>query len=1093
MKRIVLGSLAILATAGALLGQALSGTVVGTVTDQAGAIVPGAKVTLVNDGTKFTRSVVTNQSGQYVAYAFPPGMITISVEQPGFQRLVRGGVQLTAADTLTVDLLLQVGNVQQTIEVTGAAPLLQTQTASVSTLVDNQRILEIPLLGRSFTQLLQLMPGAIPSSPGMQAGGTYGMRSNSGISISGSQGGNNSYLIDGIFNRGLWLNNLVIVPPIDSIQEVRVMASNFSAEYGAAAGAVTVAQSKSGSNQFHGSLYEFLRNDKFDANGFFNNRASARKPAFRRNEFGGTVGGPIRHDKTFFFTDYQGIRLRQPTTTVSTIPTLARQAMVRTGDFTGLGTQIYDPYTMVAGPNNTQSRAPFSGNQIPVSILDPIAGKLMTLLPVPMSDAATRNYTYNPANTQRTDQFDVRLDQNLGAADRLFFKYSYDNSFGHSAGTLPAPPNAGIPIGPYFAGNTTNTTYKNWSAAANFTKVIGTSIVNETRLAAVRWNQTIWPTGAEFATASALGIPGINISTNSGGLPAFSVSGYAGMGISGTYPEYSRTISYQYENILTVVRGSHTFKFGGLYLRHIFNGYSCFPARGSFNFNGQYTRQVGSSTSATALSDFALGASNDTTRGFLAGTFGARFWDAAGFVDDTWRVTNRLTVNAGLRWETQAPPYEVHDRYANFNIETGLIMIANRDGNSRTLRKLDRNNFGPRLGITYMLTSDRKTVLRTGFGMSYVEAFDGGQQLYKNLPFYIFQSFPTDQNAAPVIRIRQGLPAPVAPDINDKLAVSGGNPVANQVDLRQAKAMSWSFGIQREIVTNLLLETAYVGTKTINVLSEVNINQPFPGPGAVAPRRPYYAKNPGVGDIKYNSNFASAKYHSLQSRLEKRLSYGLSASVAYTFSKSLTNGHPIQGGGITQNARCFNCEWGNTPEHRKHVVVLNHVWQLPFGPGRKFQPAGVLAPIVGNWDVSGFWSLMTGQYFTPTLATGVSNAQREISERPNRLRDGNLPNDQRTIDRWFDTGAFVTQPQYTFGNAGRNILEAPGYFNLDLSIRRDFRLTEKWLAAFRWEMFNAMNHVNFNAPNASIGSSSAGQISSARAARIMQLALKLSF
>jgi len=363
-----------------------------------------------------------------------------------------------------------------------------------------------------------------------------------------------------MYDKGLWLNNLVIVPTIDSIQETRVMSSNYSAQYGAAAGGVTVVQSKSGTNDYHGSLYEFLRNDKLDANTFFNNKAGAAKPTLRRNEFGGTIGGAIRKNKTFFFGDYQGIRLAQPTTTISTIPTAAQQAMVQTGNFSAFPTTIYDPNNVVNG-----ARVPFTGNIIPASQLDPAAVKLFTFLPAPTSSAATQNYVFTGPGHQRTDQFDVRGDQNIGASDRLFLKFSYDKTDRPAPGSIPAPASANT--GPYLTGGNT-TRFANWAAAANYTKVFGPTIVNEARVGAVRWNFSIIPTDTPFTPAAAIGIPGINTTDNSGGLPGYTLNspGFT-IGDASTFPEFSRTITYQYEDILTMVKGSHTLKFGGRYLR----------------------------------------------------------------------------------------------------------------------------------------------------------------------------------------------------------------------------------------------------------------------------------------------------------------------------------------------------------------------------------------------------------------------------------------------------------------------------------------------------------------------------------------------
>ena len=1072
--------------------QMVNGTIAGTVADQGGAVVAGAKVILTNEAIGFTREVVTNESGQYVASSVPTGEYVITAEQAGFQKLRRSGIRLTAADTLTVDLQLNVGNVQETIEVTATAPLVQSQTAAVSNLVTNEQMVEMPLNGRTFTSLVLLTPGAYAGSSNNLTTSPYAMRGNVNYSVNGSSAQNNSYLIDGMVNRNLWLSTLIMVPTVDSIQEFRVLTSNYSAEYGVAAGAITVVQTKSGSNSLRGSLYEFFRNDKLDANTFFNNRSAIEKPSFRRNEFGGTIGGPIRRDRTFFFGDYQGIRIRQPRSTVSTIPTLAQREMVRTGDFSGLGTPIFDPEVTMTG-----QRLPFAGNRIPVSRLDPASLALINLLPDPTLPSATRNFVANPKIEQRTDQFDVRVDQNIGSADRIFFKYSFDDTNLLTPGLIPSRPNAGVPISPYLSADGaltgTTTPLRNQSGTFNYVRVFSPSIINETRAGIIRWNQNITPLGNEFNTADAIGIPGININDKSGGLPAIAITGFGILGDNSTFPEDSASTSYQVENVLTIIRGAHTIKAGGLYVHHRFNGFSAFPTRGDFSFNGQFTRQIGSSGSQTALADFALGALSGSTRNVLSGTFGMRFFNTGAFVEDTWRVTNRLTWNYGLRYEVQAPPFEVYDRWSNFRVDTAQLEIA--DSDDRRLRNFDTNNFSPRMGLTYLLTNDGKTVLRSGFGVSYVEAGQGGGQLYKNLPFFFSQVLATDQNAAPARRLSQGLPVPVAPSLSDQRALSSGNPNAWDRDLQMTRAMQWSLGVQREIFPDTLVEVSYVGTRTAGLIANVNLNQSRPGPGAQAQRRPYFSINPDVTNIAYRTNYGAAKYHSLQVRGEKRYSRGLSATVAYTWSKYMSNVGQINGGGNgpPQDANCYRCEWGPMPEDRRHVAVINHNWELPFGPGRAVLNKGVLAQIAGAWTLTGIWSLSTGEHFTPTLATAVSNSAGGGGDRPNRLRDGNLPSDERSIDQWFDLGAFAPSQQFTFGNAGRGILVGPGNFNVDLGVQRIFPLGESRRLQFRWEMFNAFNRANFNPPNAAIGNPQAGQISGTAPARIMQLALKLSF
>ncbi|MBM3728312.1 MAG: hypothetical protein FJW40_23170 [Acidobacteria bacterium] len=436
-----------------------------------------------------------------------------------------------------------------------------------------------------------------------------------------------------------------------------------------------------------------------------------------------------------------------------------------------------------------------------------------------------------------------------------------------------------------------------------------------------------------------------------------------------------------------------------------------------------------------------------------------------------------------------------YNRWSNFNVTTAQLEIAGKDGPNRSLRYLDTNNVAPRLGITYMLTSDRKTVLRMGFGSSFVEAGQGGGQLYKNLPFFYSNVLATDQNAAPVLRLSQGLPAPAPPDAGNRAQLSGGNPNAWDYRLRSTNTLQWSLGIQREILTDLLFDVTYVGTRTLGLISNINVNQSVPGPGAQPPRRPYFAINPNVTNITYRTNMGAAKYHSLQGRVEKRARGGLTMSLAYTWSHYLANGGNINGGGNSppQDARCYRCEWGSMPEDRRHVAVFNHVWELPFGRGRRFVSTGLGSWLIGGWNVNGIWSMATGEHFTPGLAAAVSNSAGGGGDRPNRIADGNLSKGSRTIDRWFDLGAFATPAQFTFGNAGRGILVGPGNFNVDAGIHRQFPIGERYKVTFRWEMFNAFNRANFGLPNTALGNPQAGQISGTAPARIQQAALKFVF
>ena len=1079
-----------------LFAQAESGTVVGTVTDQAGAVVSGAQVVFTHNATKFSRTVTTNASGQYVANLFPTGVLTIAIEHPGFERLVRNGIELTAADTLTVDLRLTLGNVQQTLEVTGEAMLVQSQSAAVSTLVTNQQIVETPLNGRSFVQLIPLMPGGSPSSSVMSAAvGAYaGQRTNVSVAVNGSLPNNNSYLIDGIYNKDMWVNYLVLVPSVDAIQDVRILASNYTVEYGAAAGATTVVQSKSGGNSYHGDAYEFLRNDAMDANTFFNNAGGAPRAPFRRNEFGGTLGGPIRKNKTFFFGDYQGTRIRQPTNSVQTIPTLAQRQAVETGNFSGVvSTPMYDPYSLTGAG----LRAPYAGNLIPSAELDPLAGKLMTLLPAPTNSAGTRNFLFSPENAETDDQFDVRVDQNLSGSDRLFFKFSRLNTFGVSAGSLPAAANAPINVGAFLTGGIV-TTLGNWTSTLNYVKVFGAHIVNEVRLGLVRprYDDTL-AVGSQAPIAQELGVPGINITDRTGGLPGYGISGYATIGNTAQFPDENHTLTYQYEDVLNIVKGSHSLKMGARYLRHDMNGFTVQSARGSYTFNGQYTRQIGGS-GGSALADFALGAFNGATRSVQYGVFGMRMWETGFFFEDAWRVSNRLTLTYGLRHEMQSPPYEVNNRWANFNINTGIFDQAGVNGASRALVRLDTNNFAPRAGITYLLTHDGKTVLRSGGGFFYVESWNMGKELHQNPPMTVGQTYTPDQNAAPPFTISVGLPLPVQPALTNPSTLTSGYTLEYDPGIRIPKVIQWSLGVQREVTSSLLLEVSYVGTRGLDLLNSINANQPVPGPGSFNPRRPLYALDPLLGDVDLRTNFGASKYQSMQTSLRKRLANGLSGGLAWTWSHNLANTKGEAASSRPENSYCSACDWGNAGEDRRMTLVINHVYELPFGAGRQYVNKGVMSYILGNWDVTGVWTFYTGQWASPSLSASVSNATTTsgnvtATERPNWVSNPNLPPGQRTINAWFNVAAFAIPAQYTFGNAGVGTIQGPGFFNADLGIHRDFRFKERFGLTYRWEMFNSFNRANFSLPSASIGNATAGTISGTSPARIMQMALKLTF
>jgi hypothetical protein len=1071
-----------------------TGNIVGTVKDPSGAAIPGVTVSLTNTATAAKRTIATNSEGEYNASSLSVGEYAISAEMAGFQKLNRTGVTLTTASTLNVDLVLRVGSESTTVDVTTQASLLQSQSGVVSSLVDSKQIVDLPLVSRNFTDLVLLTPGAhTGSSTNLTEGaGAYSIRGGANFSVNGSVAAANSYLIDGLYDRNQWLNTLVMVPIVDSIAEYRVMTSNFNAEYGEAAGAVTTVTTKSGTNNIHGSVWEFLRNERGNANNYFLNRAGVARTAYHRNVFGGTVGAPIWKDHTFIFGDYQGIRQSVPTASTVTIPTPAQVAMVQTGNFAALGVQLYNPFNVVAG-----KRQPFAGNNL-AAVLDPAAVKLISLLPAPTSSGNANNYTIAPASALVDDQFDVRLDQNVKKSDRLFLKYSFDRPHQSFPGTVYAAANASIPIGPYLAtgGSGYETAVQTQSGTIGYSHVFNPSLLLEAHAGVLRWYADIAPFSQSINSATAVGIPGINYDARSGGLPAITISGFAVLGDNSTYPEDSRVTTFQYDADVIKTAGTHTLKTGVLFLRQRLNGFSSFPVRGAFTFNGQFTSQIGATAAAAALADFAIGAESAANRNILTGEFGMRSFQIAGYAQDSWRVTDRLTLEYGLRYGVTTPPYDVHNHWANLNITTGLLEVAGLNGNGRRLRNTDYNTVAPRFGFAYTLGNSRKTVLRGGAGISYVDVLIGGSQLYKNLPYFFAQTVSTSSTLPPPTTLSAGLPTPVAPDPNNTAAISVGSPTAWDMNLREVGVDQYSLGVQRQLRPDIIAEVSYVGTRSEHLeISNLDLNQARPGPGTAASRRPYNTINPNLVDVTYHTSGGDAHYDSLQAHIEKRLSDGINFGASYTYAKFLTDaGNPNGGGNVMyQDSQCVRCNYGSAPDDYRHTFVFNHEWELPFGTGRKFLNHGFVSYIVGPWNLSGIWTKYSGGHFTVTDANNVSNQSGGGAQRPNRIADGNLPSGKRSITKWFDTSAFVAPAQYTFGNSGTGILVGPGYFNVNLTLERNLLVHDRYNIDLRGEAFNALNHANFDNPAASIGNATAGQISSTEDPRILQVALKITF
>lgn len=1070
--------------------------IVGLVQDTTGAVIPHVSVTIINSQTDQKRNVFTNDKGEYTASSLPIGRYVIRAKKAGFKRLTQTGVILTTASTLTVNLTMQVGSQKQTIRVTGRPPLLQSQSGQISALVDSKEMVGMPLATRNFAELVLLTPGAHGGTagsyndPGQGNGGSlYSINGGTNYSVNGSMAAGNSYLIDGLYNRNQWLNTNVMVPVIDSIAEYRVMESNFNAQYGDAAGAVTTVTTKSGTNQFHGTVWEFLRNNILNANYYFANLNGTPRGGYHRNVFGGDLGGPILKNRLFFFGDYQGVRQTRPSVTTLTIPTQAEVNMVETGNFNGIGLTLYNPYS-----GTSKSRDAFPDNIIPKSYLDPAAQKLFALLPAPTRATANNNYIITPSSVLNSNQFDVRLDDNVGSEDHLFFKYSFQRPYWLIPGTMYPRAGAAIQVGPYLS-NGSISHVQTQSGTIGYSHIFSPTLLLDAHAGILRWYAHDNPMGQQYASATAIGISGINYNSLTGGLPAVSISGFAGLGNSSTAPEDSEITTFQYDAEVTKVAGTHTLKAGILFLRNRFNGFTEQPARGTFSFNGEFTSQIGHQSTKRALADFAIGAERGAHRGVLEGEFGIRDFQLGGYFQDTWRVTNRFTAVYGARYDVDVPPLEVHNHWANLDIRTGLLRVAGLDGNGRRLRNTDFNTFQPRLGFAYSFGKERDTVLRSGFGISYVDELIGGQQLYKNLPYFFDQEVVTSNTAPPPTTFSKGFPTPVAPDPNNIQAISVGSPTAWNVNNPESRVISYSLGVQHAFPANVVAEVSYVGTRGEHLMyNNLNLNQSFPGPGPQGPRRPYYNINPNLVNVNYRSAAGDSYYNSLQVYVQKRFSRNFDFGIAYTYASFLADvGDPNAGGnGNIQNVRCLRCNLGPTPSSYTHVLAIHHVISLPFGTGRKYLNHGWVSYLVGPWDFNGIWRLHTGGRFTVYYADNVSNSAGGGTQRPNRIGSGELAHG-RSITHWFNTADFVAPAQYAFGNSGTGILTGPAFFDVDLALERHIIIRRHYNIDLRGEAFNAFNRANFDDPNSTVGNNNTGVINGTGEPRIMQLALKVSF
>ena len=1071
----------------------------GTVSDPTGATVPNAKVTIANAQTGLSREATTGQNGNYLFTILQPGTYNLSVEAQGFRRTVQNNIELQVNQRAEVNLQLQVGQVTDTLEVTGTAPLLEAESSTLGTVVNTQFTEELPLNGRNFVQLATLSPGV--NGTGYSVGGTImsgtrpdDRRPGTEIFSNGNREGSNDFLYDGIDDNDRLTLSIVLRPGVEAIKEFKVQTNLYSADQGRNSGAVVDVVTKSGTNDWHGSAFEFLRNSAMDARQFFN-PVGTPFPSFKYNQFGGSFGGPVEvpklyngKNKTFFFVDYEGFRRTSQNLAVFTVPTAA----MRQGNFSALPAKIFDPMSTTPS-GSSYTRTQFPGNMIPASRFDPVTMKMVNAYPLPLTNGLVNNYTSNMTQMQNWDQGDVRLDHNFTSNDTFFARYSIQHTNTIVPPTYPLTTIPGIsrplPLGDEasFAGTSAQPVQQ---AVADYTHIFSPTIVNDLRVGFNRYrvDYTLAGTTPNEPLAVELGVANANPNGQQTGLPIFSPSTYEGIGMSRSLPIFRRENTFEELDNVTWTHSRHTLKFGVDVRRRQITEYQTNQGNGRFNFSPGFTAMPGVSPSGDSIASMLLGYPTLYEQDYLLVWPGIRGIEFGAYFADDWKVNSKLTLNIGMRWEYYSPYSEVANRWANFNLATATVMVAGQNGIGPTAGLQGYwKDFAPRFGFAYQPFAH--TVVRGGFGLFYNPNGNGGALLRfdRQAPYGpIDLVSPGDEFLGP--RVSGGFPPPPAVNLTG-VNPPAGNTIGVPGNFSQAYAEQFNITLEREVTPiNTLFKVAYVGNLGRRLGTGWNPNQPLPGPGATTPRRPLYGVDPTLADINYYTSDGLSNYHAFQFTAEKRLSKGLTGLAGYTWSHAIDDVGTDFGGGTTtpQDPTCRFCERGNSAFDIRHRLTVSLTYQLP-GFGSK----GFRGTLFGGWQINGLLQAQTGLPYTPVLATSTTNTG--TSSRPNRVASGNLSSGQ-SLSHWFDQTAFTTPALYTYGNAGRDILFGPGRTNLDASLFKDFRPLERLMVQFRAESFNLFNHPQFGQPNATIGSGAVGTITSIVGnPRQMQVALRVVF
>ena len=1116
-----------------------AGGIVGTVKDATGAVLAKAKVTVADVDRGTHLETETNDSGEYVASPLRVGRYTVTVEHSGFKRAVTVPVSLDVQQRIALDVTLQVGQISESVEVTGAAPLLETETSELGQVVDNKRVANLPLNGRNFAQLALLTAGTAPSEPGARDEGGYGFSANGARSLQ------NNFLLDGVDNNSnlpdlLNETNYVIQPSVEALEEFKVQTNAYSAEFGRGNGAIINATIKSGTNKFHGSAYEFLRNEKFDAKNFFDDPNSRIAP-YKQNQFGVTIGGPIVRNRTFFFADYEGLRIRQAQTITSFVPTDAQRA----GDFSdqldltqqtgtdcgGHPTFVGEIFDARNAGNGCGVAFQYDGAGMPLNIipqnrLDPLALAFTKLYPEPNVNGDGFNNLTNPVRQQTRNNFDVRIDQKFTEKDYGFFRFSYEDQ----PSLIPGPfDTTGGDGGGFFSGDEDNA-YR--SFATSWTHLFRNNLTNEFRLGYNRVNSQRQQINANKSSEELLnfpgGFPGIPNVPGNGGLPQLTFNDISQIGSPTFLPSHEVQNTYGLSENLTWVHGNHSFKFGTDIRSEEFTIFQPAAPRGTLDFGPGLTDDPANPFSGgSGFASFLVGLSDGGSINNLH-NIDYHHQVYAFYGQDDWRVTPKLTLNLGLRYELFTTIKERNNELGTFDLSTGRLIVP-KGVNAQLTPQLaaifpveatgtpglispDTNNFAPRIGLAYQATN--KMVVRAGYGIFY-----GGDEagpysnpsMGFNPPFFVSKNFnqpcgTSSANPATVDCSLPGIPTLASGFPANSLTDPEPPPLFFSLDpkLVTPYMQQWHLSTQYELPSNTVFEVTYAGSRGLKQYIYLNGNQAAPNPDPDLPfadRRPLPQLDGFVGWFR---SAGQSNYNSLQLRAEKRFSHGLTFLASYTWAHALDIASNAdlgaQNGGDFRYFKDPQAEYGNSDFDIRHRFVFSYLYELPIGHGKRLfsDASGVANQIIGGWQVGGITSVSAGNWFTILDDNGVANSDGQ--QRPDLIGDPRaapcVPNTS------FNTCAFADPAAGSFGNVSRNSVQGPGYQIWDFSLFKNFPVTETTKLEFRAEFFNVFNHPNLqfakSGPQNSIntttfGTPEFGFLTAARDPRQIQLALKFSF